>query len=105
MSNPSYHFYGQLTNFDPDTETMSVYLERVDIFFQANGIAEENQVGIFLSLLGAKIYSLLRDLVAPAKPKDKTLAQLAKILQTHFEPKPLSFPMRALQPKWQNSAN
>ena len=41
MSNPSYHFYGQLTNFDPDTETMSAYLERVDIFFQANRIAEE----------------------------------------------------------------
>ena len=47
------------------------------------------QVGIFLSLLGAKIYSLLRDLVAPAKLKDKTLAQLTKILQTHFEPKAL----------------
>ena len=90
MSNPSYHFYGQLTNFDPDTETMSAYLERVDIFFQANGIAD----GIFLSLLGAKIYSLLRDLVAPTKPKDKTLAQLTKILQTHFEPKPLKIAER-----------
>ena len=89
MSNPSYHLYRQLTNFDPDTETMSAYLERVDIFFQAKGIAEEKQVGIFLSLLGAKIYSLLCDLVAPAKPKEKTLAQLTKILQTHFEPKPL----------------
>jgi len=44
---PAYHFYGQLTNFDPDTETMSAYLEKVGIFFQANG-------GIFLSLLGAK---------------------------------------------------
>ena len=68
---------------------MSAYLERVDIFFQANGIAEEKQVGIFLSLLGAKIYSLLCDLVAPVKPKEKTLAQLTKILQTQFEPKPL----------------
>jgi len=43
---PAYHFYGQLTNFDPDTETMPAYLERVDILFQANDIAEGKQVGL-----------------------------------------------------------
>ena len=82
-------FYGQLSQFDSDQETMSAYLERVEIFFQANNIAEEKQVGIFLSLIGAKTYGLLRDLVAPAKPKEKTLAELTEALRTHFEPQPL----------------
>ena len=51
-------FYGQLNQYEPD-------LERVEIFFQANSIAENKQVGIFLSLIGAKTYGLSRDLVAP----------------------------------------
>ena len=44
---------------------------------------------IFLSLIGAKTYGLLRDLIAPAKPKEKSLAELTKTLRTHFEPRPL----------------
>ena len=40
-------FYGQLSQFDSEQETLSAYLERVDIFFQANNIAEEKQVGIY----------------------------------------------------------
>ena len=49
---------------------MSAHLERVEIFFQANNIAEDKQVGIFLSTIGAKIYGeLLRDLMAIVKPK------------------------------------
>ena len=82
-------FYGQLNQYEPDLETMSAYLERVEIFFQANSIAENKQVGIFLSLIGAKTYGLLQDLVAPDKPNDKSLAELTKTLRTHFEPRPL----------------
>ena len=62
-------FYGQLNQYEPD-------LERVEIFFQANSIAENKQVGIFLSLIGAKTYGLLQDLAAPDKPNDKSLAEL-----------------------------
>ena len=82
-------FYGQLNQYEPDLETMSAYLERVEIFFQANSIAENKQVGIFLSLIGAKTYGLLQDLVAPDKPNDKSLAELTKTLCTHFEARPL----------------
>ena len=82
-------FYGQFSQFDPDQETMSAYLERVQIFFQADNIADEKQVGIFLSLIEAKSNGLLRDLLAPAKPMDKSLAELTKTLRTYYEPTPL----------------
>ena len=52
-------FYGELTQYEPDLETMSAYLERVEIFFQANSIVEDKQLGIFLSLIGGKTYGLL----------------------------------------------
>ena len=34
------------------------------------------------------MYSLVRNLVGPAKPGDKTFAELVKILKEHFNPKP-----------------
>ena len=42
---------------------------------------------VFLSVIGGKTYALLRDLLAPAKPQEKTLAKLAATSKQHFEPK------------------
>ena len=42
-----------------------------------------------LTAVGGKTYSLLRNLVAPQLPKEKSFAQLKEILNAHFEPKPL----------------
>ena len=47
------------------------------------------QRGIFLSSIGAETYTLLKDLVAPAKPKDKTYEQLKDALLSHLKPKRL----------------
>ena len=81
--------YGNLQKFNPDVEGIAAYLERAEIYFKANDIAESKQVHIFLSVLGGRIYSLLRDLLAPAKPDEKTFQELAEVLKNHFEPKPL----------------
>ena len=39
--------FGKLEKFRPDTEAIVSYLERVDLFFVANGIADEKQVAVF----------------------------------------------------------
>ena len=80
---------GRLTEFDPKSDSITAYVERVTLFFQANEIAEGKQVAVFLSAMGPKTYSLLRSLVTPESPKDKTLAQLVEVLKKHLEPKPL----------------
>ena len=49
-------------------------------------MTEEKPAGILFNLIGAKTYGLLRDLVVPAKPKEKALSELTKTLRTHFEP-------------------
>ena len=67
----------------------SAYLERIELYFEANEIHEEKQVSVFLSLLGAKTYSLLRTLVAPSSPREQSFKDLAKLLKSHFEPKRL----------------
>ena len=59
------------------------------MFFEANDIKEEKQVAVFLSVIGSKTFALLRSLVLPESPKDKTLAELVTVLKQHFEPKPV----------------
>ena len=39
----------------------------------ANGIPDNKKVAVFLSTMGGKMYSLLRNLLTPALPKEKTL--------------------------------
>ena len=66
-----------------------MYLEHVELFFAANGIKDEKKVAVFLSVIGPKNYALLRDLLAPDKPQQKSLAVLFETLRKHFEPKPV----------------
>ena len=80
---------GRIEEFNPEKERISTYLERVDLFFVANEVGEAKQVATLLSVIGGKTYALLSDLLAPDKPASKTLKQLKKTLQTHFEPKPV----------------
>ena len=80
---------GKIQEFNPVNERISTYLERVELFFTANGIAEEKQVPSFLSIIGGKNYTLLSDLLAPTKPATKSFAALKAVLVKHFEPKPV----------------
>lgn len=78
--------FGHLPEFQSELEPIAAYLERVNFFFMANNIPDDKQVPILLSTIGGKTYSLLRDLLVPAKPGEKTLAVLKTTLQDHFEP-------------------
>ena len=78
---------GRMEPFDPDRESIVVYLERMQLYFEANGIKAEKQVPVFLNLIGRENYGLLRDLSAPEKPANKSLKNLMDILKKHFEPK------------------
>ena len=81
---------GHIGKFDPADESISAYLERVKLFFAANDIEDPKQVAVFLSVvIGPKNYALLRDLLAPVKPQEKSLAALFETLWKHFEPKPV----------------
>ena len=78
--------HGQIQEFDPDVENITAYLEHIDLYFIANGVEDDKRVAVLLSVIGGKIYSLLRDLLAPAKPQDKSIADLKSTLKDHFDP-------------------
>ncbi|XP_048059455.1 uncharacterized protein K02A2.6-like [Megalobrama amblycephala] len=80
---------GNIGHFDENVEQWSSYTERFEYFLQANAIEGEKIVPTFLSVMGAKTFTLLRSLVQPAKPGEKTYAEIVAVLSAHFSPKPL----------------
>ena len=80
---------GTLDEFEPSTESVTNYVERVQMYFVANDIAEAKQVSTFLTAVGKRVYAVLRDLVSPDNPKDKDLTELVSVLKQHYEPVPL----------------
>ena len=67
---------GNIEHFDPQSEGIQEYVERVEQYFEANGIVVEakkdQRRSAFLTLVGPATYKLLRNLLEPEKPKDKT---------------------------------
>uniref|UniRef100_A0A6B0V1S0 Putative tick transposon n=1 Tax=Ixodes ricinus TaxID=34613 RepID=A0A6B0V1S0_IXORI len=80
--------FGKLEEYDNKEPWLS-YTERVDAFFNANGIEDdEKKKWIFLSTVGTSTYATLRSLLAPAKPKEKKYKEFMAALTSHFSPPP-----------------
>lgn len=77
--------------FDEGTEHLYNYLERLDLYMEANDVPEEKRTPTLLSLVGPKKYSSLRDSLAPVKPSDKSYSELKEILKA---PEPMEMQER-----------
>ena len=80
---------GFMDAYNPDTDDWSAYIERLDLFFLANEIKDDKKVAVLLTVLGTKAYSLLRTIIAPSKPAEKTYKQLVDTMKSYVEPKPI----------------
>jgi transposase InsO family protein len=95
--------FGKIEPFSGKAEDLDCYLERLELYLFANDlgnldlrddnsnqaavIARENKRrAVFLSVIGGPIYSVLRNLVSPAKPTDKSYDDLVKALKDHYNP-------------------
>ena len=78
---------GRIDQFDPEQEEWPQYVERLIQFFEANDITGEDKAAkrraTFLSVIGPTPYKLLRSLIAPTKPTDKTFEELVAVLTVH----------------------
>ena len=80
---------GRIKEFAPEVEPVTAYLEQFQMFVSANAIEDSKVVPMLLTVVGSKLYSLLRGLVSPALPKDKTYDELVDLLKKHFDPEPI----------------
>ena len=75
--------------FDCGVEEWTAYCERLEQYFLANDVEDAGkQRAILLSVCGAATYRLIRNLVAPDKPTDKSFAAIVKLVQDHYTPPP-----------------
>ena len=67
--------FGKLEEFDMATgKDLIQYIERMEYYFQANKITEgDTKRAILISSMGEKALKLMRSLISPAKPNDKSL--------------------------------
>ena len=79
--------YGKLQEFQPESDSIKSYLERVTLYFTANGIEDDRKVPILLSSIGSSTYTTLSDLLAPETPGTKTYVEISTKLKDHFLPK------------------
>ena len=77
---------GNIGVYDEDSEEFENYLGRIKLYFVANKI-KENQVAIFLTLAGPKIYALAKSLLSPNDPAEESADSLFKVLTNHYKPK------------------
>lgn len=78
---------GSLSVFDAKSSDFTVFKERLNQFFIANGITEEvRKKAILLNTLSEECYVLVRSLCVPDLPESKTFKDLIKILKEHFTP-------------------
>ena len=70
-------------------EQFESYYERIELFFAANNVEDAGKKkATFLTLCGPELYQLIRSLVAPEKPVDKTLKEIVDLINGHLNPKP-----------------
>jgi hypothetical protein len=86
---------GKLGEFQEGKETFVNYVERMEQFFVVNEGKNEKKVAVFLSVVGPATYGILKNLVQPALPKDKTFQEIVEALKNYYMSKPLVFSERS----------
>ena len=78
--------FGQIADFGKSKEEWLLYAERLEQYFAANGVDDAaRQRAILLSVIGARTYRTLQSLVAPLKPKVKSVNEILQTLTKHLD--------------------
>ena len=72
-----------------ELDDIEEYFERLELFFQVHGVANEKKVPRLLSDIGPKTYATLKNLTAPTLPAECELGALKEHLVRHFKPQPV----------------
>ena len=81
--------FGRIDEFEEGKEDWTQYIERLEHFFVANSATDNDKKrSILLTVMGPSAYKLLRSLMSPAKPGDKSFEELVTAMKLHHNPAP-----------------
>ncbi|KAI6652391.1 hypothetical protein LOD99_7405 [Oopsacas minuta] len=79
--------HGILNEFEASKEDWTSYTERLQHYFATNEVdSVEKQRAIFLSICGAQTCGLLKNLLAPEKPTERSFSELEELMRNHIPP-------------------
>ena len=80
---------GKIEEFREGKEEWLQYIERLEHYFVANDVTTAaKKQAVLLTVIGPDAYKLLRNLVAPAKPGEKSYDELVRCMNEHHNPVP-----------------
>ena len=81
--------YRKIATFNLTIESWTLQCESLHFYFHANDIVDLGKKRlILLTVCGPLTYQLLKNLVQPRTPMEKTYDEIVETLKTHFNTKP-----------------
>ena len=80
--------HGKVGEFVPSQDTWDVYIERLDLYFEANGITHAKKKRPVLLTVWACYLQVDMELGGPEKPAEVEYTDIVKLVQNHLTPKP-----------------
>lgn len=74
--------------FDPAHESITTYVEQAELFFRAKKMQDEEKVRMFLTVMGEKSLSLVRNHFSPDSPSEKSFGEIVNVLKSSFKLNP-----------------
>ena len=87
-------YFGRMDAFNPKEEEWLTYVERLEMFFVVNNVPEDKKAASLLTLMGGKMYALLKSLTTPTKPTEMPFKDIVEVMGRHLTPKPLAIAER-----------
>uniref|UniRef100_A0A023FHF5 Tick transposon n=1 Tax=Amblyomma cajennense TaxID=34607 RepID=A0A023FHF5_AMBCJ len=78
---------GKFDTFDERSDSFESYLERFELYVLANDVAEGKKLAVFLTVVGPRVYEVLKNLPVPNSPASKTYDEVTALLKTHYSPR------------------
>ena len=76
--------HGQLTEFEPSKEDWQSYVERMTQCFTAN------EITMALDCLRRSTYRMIKNIVAPLQPSEKTFDEIVTLISERYKLKPMT---------------
>ena len=80
---------GHMEEFTPGSNWKH-YVEQLEMFFEVNSVPTDKRVPSKLTLMGSKMYALLRSISAPRKPKELNFTEIVMLVSSQKK-KPQDF--------------
>lgn len=80
---------GRVDEYKESREDFESYLECLELWTFPNDIKDNKKVRVFLCVINAEIYGLLKSLITPGTPNTLQYDKLKLVLLANYKPKPL----------------